>query len=111
MGISQGRLSVSENITLFEYPTAKARDAALKKLIRARAVAERFLLIPKNLDNPDAVATVTTTHNYRAEPKRIIEFQNDEMERLKVKIAKDLGYELVDHRLELYGKKLKKGEK
>ena len=39
---------------------------------------------------------------------KVIEFQNDELEKLKVKIAKDLGYELVDHRLELYGKKLKK---
>ncbi len=39
---------------------------------------------------------------------KVIEFQNDELEKLKIKIAKDLGYELVDHRLELYGKKLKK---
>ena len=39
---------------------------------------------------------------------KVIEFQNDEMERLKIQIAKELGYELVDHRLELYGKKLKK---
>lgn len=39
---------------------------------------------------------------------KVIEFQNEELEKLKVKIAKDLGYELVDHRLELYGKKLKK---
>jgi Fur family ferric uptake transcriptional regulator len=39
---------------------------------------------------------------------KVVEFQNEELEKLKVKIAKDLGYELVDHRLELYGKKLKK---
>lgn len=38
----------------------------------------------------------------------VVEFQNEELERLKEKIARDLGYELVDHRLELYGKKLKK---
>ncbi len=25
----------------------------------------------------------------------------------KIRIAKDLGYDLIDHRLELYGKKLK----
>ena len=36
----------------------------------------------------------------------VIEFQNDELEKLKVKIARDLGYDLVDHRLELYGKKI-----
>lgn len=39
---------------------------------------------------------------------KVIEFQNEEMEKLKEKIARDLGYELIDHRLELYGKKLKK---
>ncbi len=39
---------------------------------------------------------------------QVIEFQNDELEKLKEKIARDLGYDLVDHRLELYGKKIKK---
>lgn len=38
---------------------------------------------------------------------KVIEFQNDELERLKEKIAEELGYELIDHRLELYGKKIK----
>ncbi|PHR63227.1 MAG: transcriptional repressor [Robiginitomaculum sp.] len=36
----------------------------------------------------------------------IIEFVDDEIEQLQEKIAKKLGYRLVDHRLELYGKKL-----
>ena len=39
---------------------------------------------------------------------RVIEFYNEELERLKVKIANDLGYELVDHHLELFGSPLKK---
>ncbi len=39
---------------------------------------------------------------------KVIEFQNEELEELKIKIARDLGYDLVDHRLELYGKKLEK---
>jgi len=33
----------------------------------------------------------------------VIEFVNEEIERLKVRIARDLGYELIGHRLELYG--------
>lgn len=37
----------------------------------------------------------------------VVEFQNDELEVLKEKIAKELGYELVDHRLELFGRKIK----
>lgn len=35
----------------------------------------------------------------------VIEFQNEELEILKKKIAAALGYDLVDHRLELYGRK------
>ena len=37
----------------------------------------------------------------------VIEFQNEEIERLQELIAQELGYKLVDHRLELYGVKLK----
>jgi Fur family ferric uptake transcriptional regulator len=33
----------------------------------------------------------------------VIEFVNEELERLKERIARDLGYELIGHRLELYG--------
>ena len=37
----------------------------------------------------------------------VIEFVDAEIEALQHKIAEKLGYELVDHRLELYGKKKK----
>lgn len=33
----------------------------------------------------------------------VIEFQNQEIERLQEEIARELGYRLIDHRLELYG--------
>ena len=33
---------------------------------------------------------------------KIIEFQNEAIETLQKKIAQELGYELIDHRLELY---------
>jgi Fur family ferric uptake transcriptional regulator len=34
---------------------------------------------------------------------QVIEFMDDEIERLQAAIARRLGYKLVDHRLELYG--------
>jgi len=37
---------------------------------------------------------------------KVIEFFNEEIEALKEKIARDLGYELIDHRLELFAKPL-----
>tara|TARA_B100000989_G_scaffold295502_1_gene276756 strand:+ start:732 stop:1166 length:435 start_codon:yes stop_codon:yes gene_type:complete len=33
---------------------------------------------------------------------KVLEFQNDEIEELQKKIASKLGYELIEHRLELY---------
>ena len=38
----------------------------------------------------------------------ITEFVNEEIEKLQVQVAEKLGYKLVDHRLELYGSKIKK---
>lgn len=41
----------------------------------------------------------------------VIEFYNSEIEVLKEKIAKELGYDLVDHRLELYATPSKTDDK
>ena len=38
----------------------------------------------------------------------IIEFVNEDIEELQKKVAEKYGYKLVDHRLELYGSKIKK---
>jgi len=38
----------------------------------------------------------------------ITEFVNEEIEKLQKRVAEKLGYRLVDHRLELYGSKIKK---
>jgi Fur family ferric uptake transcriptional regulator len=38
----------------------------------------------------------------------IVEFVDEEIEKLQKKVAEKLGYKLVDHRLELYGTKTKK---
>ena len=38
----------------------------------------------------------------------ITEFVNEEIEKLQKQVAEKLGYKLVDHRLEVYGSKIKK---
>ncbi len=38
----------------------------------------------------------------------VYEFSNTEIEAIQKRIAEELGFELVDHRLELYGKKINK---
>ena len=39
----------------------------------------------------------------------VVEFRNEEIEKLQRRVAEELGFELVDHRLELYG--IAKGRK
>ena len=40
----------------------------------------------------------------------VIEFQNDEIERLQESVARELGFRLIGHRLELFGLPLKNGK-
>ncbi len=46
-------------------------------------------------------------HLVDIETGEVHEFYNEELEMLKTEIAREMGYELIDHRLELYGKKRK----
>jgi len=50
-------------------------------------------------------------HLINVETGEVIEFFDEELEALQERIAKRLGFRLVDHRLELYGKPLKPGGK
>ena len=46
-------------------------------------------------------------HLVDIETGEVHEFYNEELETLKTEIAHEMGYDLIDHRLELYGKKRK----
>ena len=46
-------------------------------------------------------------HLINVKTGEIIEFVDDEIELLKKKVAEKYGYDLVDHKLELYGVKKK----
>lgn len=41
---------------------------------------------------------------------KVIEFKNEQIEKLQEIVAKELGFKLIDHRLELYGVPLDKDE-
>jgi len=45
-------------------------------------------------------------HLINVQTGQVIEFTSEHIEELQRKIAKELGFELIDHRLELYGKPL-----
>lgn len=68
-------------------------------LVQRHDFNENFSRFEANLEHHHHLVDVETGE--------VIEFQHEELERLKVWIAADLGYELIDHRLELYGRKKK----
>ena len=55
-------------------------------------------------------AMIESHHDHLIDIKtgEIIEFVDDEIEKLQKKVAEKYGYKLVDHKLELYGSKIKK---
>ena len=50
-------------------------------------------------------------HLIDIETGRVIEFSNEEIERLQKRVARELGFNLMGHKLELYGVPIKRGRK
>ena len=50
-------------------------------------------------------------HLVDVETGRVIEFRNEEIERLQERVARELGFNLIGHKLELYGVPIKRGRK
>ena len=56
----------------------------------------------------EAIESHHHDHLIDIESGEIHEFTNEEIENIQQTVAEELGYKLVDHRLELYGIKIKK---
>ena len=95
------------------FERAKAVDATISIATVYRTLSlleEMDLIIKREFNETFARYDTNTEHHHHMidlETGEVIEFKNEELEALKIKIAKDLGYELIDHRLDLYGRKLK----
>ena len=96
------------------YERAKSMDSSISIATVYRTLSlldELNLVIKHEFQEGHSRYEINVDHHHHLvdlESGEVIEFQNDDLEKLKHKIAKDLGYDLVDHRLELYGKKIKK---
>lgn len=95
------------------YERAKAIDASISiaTVYRTLNMLDELDLVTRHEFNESFSRYETNMEHHHhlidLETGQVIEFQNAELEALKEKIAKDMGFELVDHRLELYGRKLK----
>ena len=96
------------------YERAKGLDSSISIATVYRTLSlldELDLVIRHEFQEGYSRYEVNDEHHHHLvdlETGKVIEFQNEELEKIKVKIARDFGYDLVDHRLELYGKKIKK---
>ena len=95
------------------YDRAKALDSSISIATVYRTLSlldELELVVRHEFQEGYSRYEVNSEHHHHLvdlETGQVVEFQNEELEKLKEKIAHELGYELIDHRLELYGKKLK----
>ena len=95
------------------YERAKALDASISiaTVYRTLNMLDELDLVTRHefKENFSRYETNMEHHHHLIdlETGQVIEFQNSELEKLKERIAKEMGFELVDHRLELYGRKIK----
>ena len=96
------------------YERAKAADSSISMATVYRTLNllnELDLVIKHEFKENFARYDLNTDHHHHlidVETGAVIEFQNEEIEKMKAEIARKLGYDLVECRLELYGKKIKK---
>ena len=88
-----GIATVYRTVKMFEEAGVIAKHDFLNK---GRARYEAL----ENDDHHDHIVNITND--------QVIEFYNEEIEKLKEKIARDHGFELVGHKLELYCRPLSK---
>lgn len=96
------------------YERAKSEDASISMATVYRTLNmldELELVVRHEFKENFARYELNMDHHHHLidiESGEVVEFQNEEIEKMKEDIARKLGYELVECRLELYGKKIKK---
>jgi Fur family ferric uptake transcriptional regulator len=96
------------------YEQAKALDSSISMATVYRTLNlldELHLITKHDFKENFARFDVNMEHHHHlidVETGDVVEFQNDEIEKMKKEIARKLGYDLVECRLELYGRKMKK---
>lgn len=95
------------------FARAKAVDPSISiaTVYRTLSLLEEMDIIAKREFNESFARYDTNTdhhhHMIDLETGDVIEFKDEELEKVKARIAKEMGYELLDHRLDLYGRKIK----
>jgi Fur family ferric uptake transcriptional regulator len=98
--------------TVYERAREIDPSISMATVYRTLNLLDELNLVVRHEFNENFARYETNTEHHHhlidVESGAVIEFQNDEIEAMKIEIAKKLGYELVECRLELYGRKIKK---
>ena len=112
-------ISIIENSTdhpnvdeLYKRASIKDKSISIATVYRTVKLLEDAKVIDKH-EFGDGKARYEQTREHHehlidVETGEVIEFINEELEKLKNEIANKMGYELVDHKLELFGKRILK---
>ncbi len=96
------------------YDRARAIDPTISMatVYRTLNLLDELNLVVRHEFNENFARYDTNTDHHHhlidVESGDVIEFQSPEIEEMKVEIARKLGYDLVECRLELYGRKIRK---
>lgn len=96
------------------YDRARAIDPSISMatVYRTLNLLDELNLVVRHEFNENFARYETNTDHHHhlidVETGAVIEFQNEEIELMKQRIARELGYDLVECRLELYGRKIRK---
>ena len=96
---------------IFEAANARDKRISLATVYRTMNQLEEIGAIQRHSFDSGPARFETTDRKHHdhlidVETGQVVEFRSDKIEKLQEEIAKELGYELVDHKLELYGKKI-----
>ena len=98
--------------TVFERAKALDPSISMATVYRTLNLLDELELVAKREFNQTfSRFEVNAAHHHHLidlETGDVIEFQNEKLEELKREIAHSLGYDLIDHTLELYGRKTRK---
>lgn len=98
--------------TLYERSRAIDSTVSMATVYRTLNLLDELGMVTRHDFNENfARYELNTDHHHHlidVETGHVVEFQNEEIEKMKEEIARKLGYELVECRLELYGRKITK---
>jgi len=96
------------------YERAKSVDSSISMATVYRTLNlldELGVVVRHEFNENFARYELTTAHHHHlidVETGEVVEFQSEDIEKMKEEIARKLGYTLMECRLELYGKKIRK---